>query len=196
MRNLLFFLTTLVLSACNLTAPGSPVEVASPTGETVQTTLNLATPSTATLSMDKTDWVTYTNTQNGYTIQRPRSVTLVEENEGNLVFIDDQISVGVSDSDPEEASSGAFPSVDEASDMMVGQYAGRRLRGSVSSIGGTPQTVEQVVIPHNDRFYVFTVYELRRSTWNDNTERTPGPIATAQLELFNNILDTVRFESE
>ena len=194
MRNLLFFLTALILSACNLTAPGSPVELATPTGEIVQATPDLLTANDFTPAA-QTDWVTYTNPQNGYTLQRPSSVSLVEEQDGDAVYIDDQIEITVSDINPEEARGDVGMGADETTDVMVGSYPARNIKGSIGSIGGgTPQTIEQVIVPHNDHFYIFTVYELKRSAWTGEVTRSLGEIPASELELFNSILTTMRFE--
>lgn len=203
MRNLLFLLAALIMSACNLTAPGVSVDLATttPPAFPTQPTVDLAnsalpTPNYATPAAAQTDWVTYTNTQNGYTIQRPRSVSLVEENNGGTVIIDDQIEVTVVDFNPEEARGGGVPVHENISDMMLGQFPARRATGYVGAIGGvTPQSIEQVIVPHNNRYYVFTVYELKRSQWTGEAPRTLQAIPATEVELFNSILTTLRFDS-
>jgi hypothetical protein len=194
MRNLLFLIAALIMSACNLALPGAPVDLATPSPAAVQPTSDLPTPNYATPAAAQTDWVTYTNTQNGYTIQRPRNVSLVEENKGGTVFIDDQIEVTVVDFNPEEARGGGVPVRENITDIMLGQIPARRMSGYVGSIGGvTPQTIEQVIVPHNNRYYVFTVYELKRSEWSGEATRALSAVPQTEMELFNSILTTLRF---
>lgn len=199
MPKLLYLVSALILTACNLTAPGVPVDVATATplnAPMQQPTSDLPTPDYATPAAAQTDWVTYTNAANGYTVQRPRSVSLVEENNGGTVFIDDRIEITVVDFNPEEARGGGVPLRENIQDIMLGQLPARRMTGSVGSIGGvTPQSIEQVIVPHNNRYYVFTVYELKRSEWSGEAQRTLGPVPQTEVELFNSILTTLRFNS-
>jgi hypothetical protein len=111
------------------------------------------------------------------------------------VFIDDQIEVTVVDFNPEDARGDGVPVREVIDDTLLGQYPARRINGYVGSIGGvTPQSIEQVIILHNNRYYVFTVYELKRSQWSGDANRTRGPVPETAVQLFNSILSTLRLD--
>jgi hypothetical protein len=104
---------------------------------------------------------TYTNTTLGYTIQYPVGLALESNEDGSTVWIDRQVSISTFNINPEDAR-GDGPVIESAEDTTVGTYNGRRLRGFIGAIGGnTPQRYESVAIPHNELYYVITVFELK-----------------------------------
>lgn len=135
--------------------------------------------------------LTYTNPAYGYSIDYPPDVTLQAERD-EFVWLDGQISILVSSFNPEEAR-GDAPVIESAADTTVAGYDARRLSGYIGAVGGsTPQHYESVVFPRNNRFYVFTVYELK----NDVAlppDRELGDIPQAARDLLEQIVSSVRF---
>jgi hypothetical protein len=192
MQKTLLCFMALILTACNLTAPGSSVEIASPTPGIVVTP-DLATSETTPVS--GLESMTYRSTKDNYTFEHPASVSVVENTQYGSVDIGDNIRITVMDFNPEE-SRGDGPMYETASDLMIGESAARRLKGYIGAVGGNiPQSIEQVVIPHNGRFYVIEVSELSHSLPYTSTQagRTPDAIPASALELFETILSTFRF---
>jgi hypothetical protein len=137
---------------------------------------------------------TYTNPTLGYTIQYPAGATLDSNEDGSLVWLDDQILITTYDFNPEDAR-GDGPVIESAEDTTVGPYSGRRLRGYIGAIGGnTPQRYESVAIPHNNLYYVITVYELK----NDEQlplDRELGDIPAEALALFDQVLASLQLSA-
>jgi hypothetical protein len=191
MRNLLYVLIVVLASACNLTTPAAPVEIASPTSAGIQVSPDVTMPPDG-------GWVTYTNTQEGYALNHLNWMPVTERSGPDDVLIGDYISVRVSDFNPEEAR-GDGPLIEEATDTMVIDLPARRLKGTIGAVGGNiPHTIEQLVIPHNGRFYIFEVSELSNTAPYDPNaaDHTPGPIPTEAKALFEEIVLTVRFLDE
>lgn len=135
---------------------------------------------------------TYTNDAFGYTILYPVGLTLDSTEDGSYVWLDRQISITVSNINPEEAQ-GDGPFIESAEDTTIGQYTGRRLRGYIGGIGGnTPQTFESVALPHNGLYYVIIVFELRNDAPLDDAHQ-PGPISPEAIALFEQVLATFQF---
>lgn len=134
------------------------------------------------------DWVAYHNIVDHYTFWHPADMTPVEDSNAHLVTIADQIQVNVWDSNPEEAR-GDSMMITKAEDAQIGPYAARRLTGGFGSVGGNiPQSAEMIVIPQGGRYYVLTVYELKRSQTTGDPTRALGDIPDEAMRLFNGLL--------
>ena len=57
-------------------------------------------------------------------------------------------------------------------DAFVPMRLAEALRGVRNTEGRPLVSGEQVIVPHNNRYYVFTVYELKRSEWSGDAQRT------------------------
>lgn len=192
MRSLLYLSVICLLAACNLTDPGTTADSATPTSAGIQTSPGVTMPA------QEGGWVTYINTQEGYSLNHLAWMTITEQGRPEYVLVGDYISVLVTDFNPEEAR-GDGPLIEEATDTMVIDLPARRLKGYVGSVGGNiPHTIEQIVIPHNGRFYTIEVSELSNTAPYDPTAetRTPGPIPAEQMTLFDEIALTFRFLDE
>ncbi len=180
MQKYILILMVLLLAACNLTDPQSAAST--PTGLLLDGTPDVL-PS-----------VPYVNTKHAYTFQPPQGIDVVEDGDNDRVWIDEQIEIYVTDVNPEEARGDGAPVISDVSAITIGQYPARRLSGYVGSVGGgTPQSIQQVIIPHNNQYYVFTVYELKRATWDGQSSRTPSVIPAVEVDLLNSILGTLQF---
>ena len=166
-----------LIAACSLDAQPTPIPSVTQTPPFARNTL-----------------VTYTNATHGYAIEYPNTVTFEGDGNSDVVWIDDQISISVSTVNPEEAQ-GDGPFIATAVPMSFGNFPARRLNGYIGSVGGNvPQSYESVVVSHNDAFYNFTVYELKR-TATGSGDRTPGSIPRPAIILFNYVVSTLRFTS-
>jgi hypothetical protein len=136
--------------------------------------------------------LTYTNTAYGYSIDYPAAVTLEGDADDQFVWLDRQIEVMVSNVNPEDAR-GDAPVIETAEDTTVAGFNARRLNGYVGAVGGgTPQRYESIVIPHNNSYYVFTVYELKNDVVLP-VDREFGDIPPEALTLFEQAVSSVRF---
>ncbi len=134
---------------------------------------------------------TYTNSTLGYTIQYPVGLALESNEDGTLVWLDRQISITAVNVNPEDAQ-GDGPVIESAEDTSVGPYSGRRLSGFIGAIGGnTPQRYESVAIPHNNLYYVITVFELKNDVQLE-PDREPGEIPAEALALFDQVLASLQ----
>jgi hypothetical protein len=134
---------------------------------------------------------TYTNPTLGYSIQYPAGLALDSNQDGSLVWLDRQISITTSNINPEDAQ-GDGPVIESAEDTTVGPYSGRRLRGYIGAIGGnTPQRYESVAIPHNNLYYVITVFELKNDVQLP-PDRELGDIPSEALALFEQVLASLQ----
>jgi hypothetical protein len=134
---------------------------------------------------------TYTNPNLGYTLQYPAGLALDSNEDGSLVWIDRQISITTFTINPEDAR-GDGPVIESAEDATVGPYSGRRLRGYIGAVGGnTPQRYESVAVPHNNLYYVFTVYELKNDVQLP-PDRELGEIQAEALALFDQVLASLQ----
>jgi hypothetical protein len=181
-----------LLSACNLSQPGAVGDISSPTA-TIERTM-VPTPITAVPNPQKSDWIGYGNTRYPYGFQHPPDISVVENPQDGSVLIDDQIEICVSDVNPEDTADDIV--ITEAGTEQVWKYDVRRLKGISTS--DSPRTLERVIIPFNNQFYVLTVSEIKYSAVDSINElnRAPGPIAPETLDLFNMILATVRFPDD
>jgi hypothetical protein len=170
MRSIVLVLCTLLLfTACTPPSPATPTPI----------------PPTPAPALE-----TYINTVHGYTIQHPTGLALDSDDPAN-VWLDNQILITVSNLNPEDAR-GDTPVIESAEDTTVGAYNGRRLRGFIGSVGGnTPQSYESVAIPHNNMYYVVTVYELKNDAPLDDTHQ-PGPIPADAMALFEQVLASLQ----
>ena len=176
-RHVITAVLTLALAA--MIAACSPGEGA---GQTPSATVTLAT--TQPLQ-------TYTNPTYGYSIDYPAELTLQAEQD-EFVWLDGQIAILVSRFNPEEAL-GDGPMIESAEDVTAAGMNARRLIGYIGAVGGsTPQRYESVVIPHNDSFYVFTVYELKNDVALP-ADREFGDIPQSARDLFEQIISSIRF---
>jgi len=178
-RTLRFFilLAAGLLAACSLDAQPTPI-------------LNV----TQTPPFARDTLVTYTNAAHGYAVEYPNTVSFEGDGNSDVVWIDDQVSIAVSTFNPEEAQ-GDAPFIATAQPMSFGNFPARRLNGFIGAVGGNvPQSYESVVVSHNDKFYNFTVYELKR-TATGPADRTPGSIPRPAIILFNYVVSTLRFTS-
>jgi hypothetical protein len=66
------------------------------------------------------------------------------------------------------------------------------LRGYIGAIGGnTPQRYESVAIPHNNLYYVITVFELKNDVQLP-PDRELGDIPSEPLALFEQVLASLQ----
>jgi hypothetical protein len=134
---------------------------------------------------------TYTNSSLGYSIQYPAGLALDSNEDGSLVWIDRQVSITTFNINPEDMR-GDGPVIESAEDTAVGPYSGRRFRGYIGAIGGnTPQRYESVAIPHNNLYYVITVYELKNDVQLP-PDRELGEIPAEALALFAQVLASLQ----
>jgi hypothetical protein len=164
-----------ILAACSLDANPTPIPSV-----------------TQTPPFPRESLVTYTNAAYGYAIEYPNTVTFEGDGNSDVVWIDDQISIAVSTVNPEEPQ-GDAPLILTAQPMSFGIFTARRLNGTIGAVGGNvPQSFQSVVVSHNDAFYNFTVYELKR-TVTGPADRIPGSIPRPAIILFNYVVSTLRF---
>ncbi len=137
------------------------------------------------------NWKTYTNNVFKYSLKYPSEMT-IDEKDPLFVWIGKQVYVTVSNTNPETCR-GDCPVIEGATDVVAGGLKARKISGYVGAVGGsTPQTYQTVVIPYNNSFYKFTLYELERDSI-ENPSRQLGTIASDKIVLFNQILSTFRF---
>lgn len=108
-------------------------------------------------------WQIYTNKKYNYSITNPGGKVLLtgDENSDNVKVGDVRISV--SQSNPENCR-GDCPSHTQVADFSNGELKGRKIEGKLGNIGGmTPQAYQEIVIPHNNLFYIFSIYEFNNS---------------------------------
>jgi hypothetical protein len=177
------FLVLLLCGACNLTQQGSSV---TPTVAIFPTDAVATTPEVG-LS-------TYTNTAYGYSIQYPSGLELEGAADSQYIWLDQQIYVYVSENNPEDAR-GDGPVIEITHDAMLGQNTARYLNGYIGAVGGnTPQRYESFVIKHNNLYYQFTAYELKRSDVQP-VDRTMSAVPAEVAALLMQIVTSLRFAS-
>ena len=175
-------LSALVMcGACTLSQQGSSV---TPTAAIVPT--DAATP-TPEVSLS-----TYTNTAYGYSFQYPGGLELEGAADSQYIWLDQQIYIYVSENNPEDAR-GDGPVIERTRDMILGQNTVRYLNGYIGAVGGnTPQRYELFVIKHNNLYYQFTAYELKRSDVQP-VDRTMNAVPAEAAALLMQIVTSLCF---
>lgn len=137
------------------------------------------------------NWKTYTNTKYGYSLKYPPE-TILEEKPGDVVFLDKQIYIAVTSSDPEQCR-GDCPVIQKKEEVIINGISSKKLTGYIGEVGGSvPQSYQTIVIPYNNKFYTFTVYELKYDE-NQLPTREIGSVPEAKVDLLNQILSTFKF---
>jgi len=137
------------------------------------------------------NWKTYTNTTFNYSIKYPPEVSL-EEKPGGFISTDKQIYVDVRNSDPEQCR-GDCPIIQLREEININGLKGKKLAGYIGAVGGSvPQSYQTIVIPHNNSFYNFTVYELKYDEIQPPT-RQIGQIPEKEIKLLEKIVSTLKF---
>jgi hypothetical protein len=164
---------------------------------------------TPTPTPDETaSWKTYTNDKFGYSFSYPGALTLVENDLG-FVTLGRLISINVGKSsfnldcynyqistDPNILPLEHCPSkgLDKNTykDIQVNGQPSLKITGIMR---GIPMSFISVIIKHNALFYELSVNEIEvgpdPSILRD---RTPQPVPKKEIELFNQILSTFRFD--
>ncbi len=160
-----------------------------------------ATNSTPTVAVIPTDAVTptpevslatYSNTAYGYTVQYPEGLAVDGAADSQYVWIDHQIYILVSEINPEEPM-GDAPVIDSVHDTMIGTNTARRITGYIGAVGGnTPQRYESFVIAHNNQYYQFIAYELKRDEAGA-VDRTMNAVPENVVALLTQIVTSLRF---
>ena len=176
------YLALLMCAACNLSQQQTSI---------ITPTVDIA-PTNASIPTAETSLTTYSNTAYGYSIQYPEGLALEGASDSQYVWLDRQIYMYVSEVDPEKPM-GDAPVIEQAQNTMIGAYTARHLNGYIGAVGGsTPQRYESFVITHNNRYYQFIAYELKR----DNVQpidRTMGAVPADALALLTQIVTSLRF---
>jgi hypothetical protein len=132
---------------------------------------------------------TYQSSTYRYSFSYSATSQLEEEDSGQTVWLDKQILIRVSDTNPEDAL-GDGPVIESADSTFINGQAARRLAGYIGGIGGnTPQRYQSIAIPFGGRFYIITAYELRNDAVQ-SIERTMGDIPLNTLSLFDLVIGT------
>ncbi len=178
----LSFLIVLMCAACNLSQ------------QTDATVTSTAAPAPVDTPAAELNLTTYTNTAYGYTIQYPVGLELEGSADSQFVWLDRQIYIVVNEVDPEKPM-GDGPVIDIAQDTMIGTNTARYLGGYIGAVGGnTPQRYDSFVIAHNNLYYQFIAYELKRDDVQP-IDRTMAAVPAAEAELLQQIVTSVRFTS-
>ncbi len=179
-----------LLSAC-ASAPASQSTLTQPPLPAVTEFSPTATtdPLMATLEMPTIPPLAeYTSSAFGFRFRYPVTSSIEEMAGGRLIWVDKQVSIAVSDSNP-EAQVDAGETVESADSTFVNGVSARRLSGTTGAVaGGTPQRYERIIIARSPRFYAITVYELRSDV--RLPDRTPSSIPLPAQDLFNTVLAT------
>ncbi len=177
------YLALLMCGACNLNQQGTS---STPTVAIVPTDVVTPTPE-VTVS-------TYTNTAYGYSVQYPNGLELEGASDSQFVWLDKQIYIYASDFNPEEPH-GDAPVIETAQDTMIGPNTARHLSGYSGAVGGnTPQRYESFVIKHNNLYYQFIAYELKRDDVQP-VDRTMNPVQPQVVALLTQVVTSLRFAS-
>jgi ribosomal protein L21E len=191
MSGLRFALCLLLLfsAACSLQA-GAPATQSLPPDEAPSAATSTPDPLLATMEQVTIPPLTvYESPRFAYRFSYPVTSAIEVTGDGELVWIDAQIFISVMTVNPEQAQ-GDGPVIETAEDTMVNGIPSRRLTGYIGSIGGnTPQNYQTLVIAAGERFYVITVYELRRDVVLP-VERTRGAIPLPVLSVFDILIAT------
>jgi hypothetical protein len=170
---------SVITAACTVLGPGTPTPTPAPT------------PTEAAGS----EWVKYTNTQFGFSLQHPTAlqVTLLTE-DGSFGYLGDFISFAVSEHDPLDCR-GDCPLVESVErGIAIGDQTATRLRGSYGAVGGVvPHEYLAYLFEHEGRFYTFTLHAVARDATTDRPEVSVplSPFAPPQFEI---IVATLQFE--
>ncbi len=178
------YLALLMCAACNLNPQAT--SITTPTVATVPT--DVATP-TSEVAL-----TTYTNSAYGYSVQYPSGLELEGASDSQYIWLDRQIYIYASEFNPEEPR-GDAPVIDNAQDTMIGQNTARHLSGYIGAVGGgTPQRYESFVIKHNNQYYQFIAYELKRDDVQP-IDRTMNPVPPPVVALLTQVVTSLRFTS-
>lgn len=155
-----------------------------------------------TITPDLTaDWKTYINNDFGYSLKYPENLSLEEMGVDTIVingkfarwiWIDKQIHITISDKNP-NVCLGDCPIVESQENIKINNLSGQKLTGYIGSVGGNiPQRYYEIILPRNNLFYIFTLYELKNDSIKSQYRKI-GNIFPDKIELFNKIVSTVKF---
>jgi hypothetical protein len=147
------------------------------------------------------DWKIYSNKNFNYSIKYPNNLEIEEMGLDNVfignkpvrwIWVDKQIQITVSNNNPEDCR-GDCPVISKKEDTNVNNIASKRLYGYIGAVGGNvPQKYQEVVIPHNNIYYIIAVYELRNNDLQP-PDRKLNEISENKIKLFDQILSTFKF---
>jgi hypothetical protein len=154
MKNTIFILSVLILSAC-----GSAV---TPVSTPTQTPIVMTTttfPETPIPSTQIPSWNNYNNPKYGYSLDYPDFYNVVTVSD-EYVEIGDKIVISVWNIDP-TAPLGDGPVIESTTDVQLSGYSAKLLTGYIGSVGGyIPQQFRRFVVERNGSYFVVTLYAL------------------------------------
>jgi hypothetical protein len=195
--NLLLLAALLLVASACAAQPAAPPPTGAATFEPLPAQNTTDTPPTATTDplMATMELLTmpplslYESPRFAYSFRYPLTSEIDATADGESIWIDRQILIRVTATDP-ELNPSAVVIIDSVGSTFVNGVAARRISGRLAALGGsTSQNYESIVISANNRFYIITAYELRNDVQLP-ADRERGPIPLTTLSIFDTILGT------
>ena len=185
---LLFVSSTscVTITPASMTQPTSLPTVinSSPTSEAQLTSTVTSSPSHK--------WKTYSNSKYGFSLNYPTYLEIKLSENDNSLYIGEQIYVWISDINPLECR-GDCPLVENTEPATVAGLEATKVTGYIGAVGGIiPQRYLQYILKHDNRYYSFTLWALRRDAKNECCS-VIWPLNDNDIALFEQLLNTLTF---
>jgi hypothetical protein len=140
------------------------------------------------------EWKTYSNSKYGFSINYPASLEINLGENDNSLYIGEQIYVWISDINPLECR-GDCPLVENTEPTTVAGLEATKVTGYIGAVGGMiPQRYLQYILKHDNRYYSFTLWALRRDA-NNECCSVIWPLNENDIALFEQLLKTLSFNN-
>jgi hypothetical protein len=137
-------------------------------------------------------WTSYSSSEYGFSISLPAYLEIDSGANTSTLYIGDQVHVWISETDPLQCR-GDCPVVESINPAAVAGLEATKVEGYKGAIGGEiPQRYLQYILKHENRYYSFTLWALRRDARNECCS-VIWPLNVNDIALFEQLLGTMRF---
>jgi hypothetical protein len=135
---------------------------------------------------------TYFDPEYGFSITYPAHLDILVSESVPSLYLGEQIHVAIGDVNPLDCR-GDCPLVESINPATVAGLDATRVEGYKGAIGGEiPQRYLQYILKHDNRYYSFTLWALRRDAKNECCSII-WPLNDNDIALFEQLLNTLTF---